>query len=126
MAVFVLSGPPERAFRGFQADSFSCHQPSSHQEQVAGREQREELGAVLGKTALRASMGNSYGDQLALGAQLHGQLRRPANSAKACWHSWKSVWRGLNGGSGGLRRLGLHPMLRERGAGWIAKSLRPG
>ena len=36
-------------FALFRADSSSCHQPPSHQEQVAEREQREELGAVLGQ-----------------------------------------------------------------------------
>lgn len=34
---------------GFRTDSFSCHQPPSFREQVAEREQREELGAVLGE-----------------------------------------------------------------------------
>ena len=34
---------------GFQADSSSYHQPSSYQEQLAEREQREEPGTVFGQ-----------------------------------------------------------------------------
>lgn len=40
---------PERRSGGFRTDSPSCHQPPSHQEQVAECEQREELRAVLGQ-----------------------------------------------------------------------------
>ena len=34
---------------GFRAELSSCHQPPSHQEQVAEREQGEEMRAVLGE-----------------------------------------------------------------------------
>jgi hypothetical protein len=44
--------PLERLFREFRADLSSSHQPPSHQEQVAKREQREELGTIFGKAAV--------------------------------------------------------------------------
>lgn len=49
-ASFVVSGPPLRWFFGFWGTLSSCHQPPSHQKQVAEREQGEQLGAVLGET----------------------------------------------------------------------------
>ena len=51
-ADFVAFGPPFPRYGSFRADSCSYHQPSSHQEQVAEREQREELGAVLGQPTI--------------------------------------------------------------------------
>ena len=40
-AIFALCRPPESRFGGFWADSASCREPPSHQEQVAEREERE-------------------------------------------------------------------------------------
>ena len=51
-SAFACSLPRSRPFARSRADLSSCHQPSSHQEQVAKREQREELGAVLGGVPL--------------------------------------------------------------------------
>lgn len=51
-ADFVAFGPPDRRFCRLWADSSSCHQPSAHQEEVAEREQGEELGTVLGEAAV--------------------------------------------------------------------------
>jgi hypothetical protein len=48
-AKFAGSRPPSAWRGGFRTDSSSCHQPPSHEKQVAEREEREELGAVLGK-----------------------------------------------------------------------------
>jgi len=48
----VHSGPPERPFRGFRADSSSCGQPPPHQEQVGKGEEREQLSAVFGESAV--------------------------------------------------------------------------
>ena len=47
----AVSGPPQRRFGNCRVDSSSCHQPPSDPEQVAEREQREEVGAVLGEAA---------------------------------------------------------------------------
>ena len=44
------SGPPFWRFGCFRGELSSCHQPSPDQEQVAEREQGEDLGAVLGKS----------------------------------------------------------------------------
>ena len=44
--------PPDGRSGGFRADASPCHQLSSHQEQVAEREQREELSPVLGQPAI--------------------------------------------------------------------------
>ncbi len=49
---FGVSGRPQGRSAGFRTDSSSRHQLPSHQEQVAEREQREELGAVLGEAAV--------------------------------------------------------------------------
>ena len=46
------SGSLFRRFGGFRTDLSSCHQLSSHHEQVAERKQREQLGAVLGQLVL--------------------------------------------------------------------------
>ena len=40
------------AFARFRADLSTCHQPPSHEDQVAEREQGEDLGAVLGKAPI--------------------------------------------------------------------------
>ena len=57
-----VSGDRFRGFRlatgavcRFRADWCSCHQPPSHQKQIAEGEQREELGAVLGQALGRGS-----------------------------------------------------------------------
>ena len=50
MSDFSGSGLPLRRFGGFRTDSSLCHQLSSHQEQVAERKQREQLGTVLGQS----------------------------------------------------------------------------
>lgn len=44
----AVSGPPFRRFGVVWVDSSSCQQAPSNQEQVSKRDQREELGAVLG------------------------------------------------------------------------------
>jgi len=44
--------PPLRPIACFQAESFSCHQLSPHQKQVAEGKQRKELGPVLGEAAV--------------------------------------------------------------------------
>lgn len=44
--------PPLRPIVCFQAESFSCHQLSPHQKQVAEGEQRIELGPVLCEAAV--------------------------------------------------------------------------
>jgi hypothetical protein len=48
-ANFALPRPRLRWHARFRADPSSCHQPSSDQEEVSGREEGEELGAVLGQ-----------------------------------------------------------------------------
>lgn len=51
---FLALRRPSWPFRGCEADSSSCRQPPSHQEQVAEGEEREQLGAVLGEAAISA------------------------------------------------------------------------
>jgi len=48
----VPSVPLLRPFTRFRADSSSCHQLSSHHEQIAEREQREELSPVFGEAVV--------------------------------------------------------------------------
>lgn len=49
---FAVSWPPCRRFGRSQTDPSSRQEPPSDQKQVAEREQREELGAVLGRTPI--------------------------------------------------------------------------
>ena len=48
----ALFEPPERQMWQLRTDSSSCQQPSSHQEQVAKRKQREQMRPVLCQTAI--------------------------------------------------------------------------